>query len=109
MAVFIEFLSRESGKAEAFQAIDEKLCAARGAKVDPKQWYLNWYNSIGFRAALGKSFREIEKEVEDEFVKYSEVEPDPEFAEYDLKHTVEMIEIIRWLDRNYTTSAWSGR
>lgn len=39
--------------------VDEELCRHFGVSIHPYCWYENWYDIIGFRLALGRSFAEI--------------------------------------------------
>lgn len=71
--------------------IDEELCAAFNEPIHKKDYFCDWYNSIGFRLACGKSFAEIIEE----------------FEGYSEEYYVWAIHIAKWLDENFTKNAWA--
>lgn len=65
--------------------IDEEICKHLGLPVHPVNYCHNWYNTIGFGLACGKSFDRL-REV--------------------FKSDLRSIEIINYLDANFTTNAF---
>ena len=87
---FIQFINKQTGNADSFPKIDDQICAFLGVKPDPDQYYLGWYDTIAFLAAMGKTFDQIR---EDRYVASQPV----------------LLRILDWLDARYTPSAWAGR
>ena len=44
------------------QKVDEELCEYFKVPCDEKRWMCDWYNTIGFRLAIGKDFEQIREE-----------------------------------------------
>lgn len=82
-----QLINKETGEAEKFSKIDDKICAYFGVKPDPKKYVYLWYDIIGFNLATGKSFEE-QREMEW------------------LKNDPELMQIIDFLDENYTSNNW---
>ena len=70
-----------------FTTIDEELCAALGKTCDSVKWYLGWYDIIGFKLAIGKTWEQIIADLE----------------EYDDK---ELLAVTRWLMEHFDSDAW---
>lgn len=70
--------------------IDNEMRAHFGVPADSSSWYHNWYNTIGFFLALGKSFDDLRKL----------------FREPGWDHADELIKIVDWLDENFTVKSW---
>ncbi len=64
--------------------VDEEICRHFNAPVDPEKWFHNWYNTIGFCCAMGKTWDEIREVME----------------------TPMSIAIVDFLEANFTTTAW---
>ena len=79
------------------QKVDEEMCAFFRVPCDPVKWYHYWYDTIGFSLAMGSSFEYQRQSVKDN------PNPDDESVDWD-KRT---IEIIDWLDENFTTDAFA--
>jgi len=76
-------LTRKGEKETAtLQSVDDAMCAHFGTIPNPKEWYKNWYSTIGLGLAVGHSLQKLK-----------EFWPDKS-------------EIIDWLDENYTSDAW---
>lgn len=68
-----------------FSDIDDAMCAHFGVNPDPDRYYRQWYDTEGFRLAIGHSLA-------------SQREESPERAD-----------IIDWLDANYSPESWYER
>jgi hypothetical protein len=79
-----------------FSQIDEEMCRHFEQPVDEKRYLGGWYDSIGFRLALGKSFEQIRAE----FRGY--VDEEKETSNF----YVTMLKMLDWLDENYTPDSW---
>jgi hypothetical protein len=76
--------------------IDDEMCAFFGEHPDPVKYHAAWYDIIGFRLALGKSWQEIEQHLTDMQAQY------PEHAE-GYKH---LTECLRWLAAHFNPDSW---
>ena len=65
--------------------VDKEMCKAFGAECDPDKWYRSWYNIIGFGLALGRTWDDLR-----------EIDP-------------EDVDVVDWLEANYTVKAWAER
>ncbi len=92
MAAYFQLISKETGEAVSFNQIDEEMCAYFKQPVDEDKYLCNWYNSIGWRVAMGKSLVEVAQE----FIAYG-----PEASD--------LLQITNWLIERYTTDSWIGR
>lgn len=72
--------------------IDEEMCKHFNVTCNPKLWYKNWYNIIGFSLATGSTFQSLR---EDFTINTNEWDG-PE----------ELLAITNWLDENFTKDAW---
>lgn len=86
------FQLRVKGEKEpsTFVDIDDKLCEHFGVTPDKEKYMNGWYDSIGLRLAIGRSFFEIQEE----------------FDEIDEPWAKRHYEIAVWLDNHYTADAW---
>lgn len=81
------------------QEVDNRLWREVGkVEPDPKKWFRGWYNTIGLKLALGKSFEEIRKD----FWSYGRKSTDEEERDY----YADMMEVSDFLQDNYTANAW---
>jgi hypothetical protein len=85
-----QFINKMTGVADNFPEIDDQICAFLGVKPDPVNYYMGWYDTIGFRVAMGDTFDQIRED------RYVASEP-------------KLIRILDWLDARYTTRAWYER
>jgi hypothetical protein len=65
--------------------VDKMLCQHFNVPVDPREWYENWYNSIGLSLAMGVTWENIEKAFP------------------------ERKEIIDYLKANFNVDSWAER
>lgn len=66
--------------------IDKEMCDHFGEECDPKLWFRNWYNTIGFLLATGSDWAKIRETYDD---------------------SPHMLEVIEYLEANYTFDAWA--
>lgn len=83
-----------------FIAIDEEMCAHFEVTPHPVNWYCDWENVVGFALACGRTFQYIRDEIE----KHAYRDPVTNQL-YD--EDVRLIEVIEWLDDNFTVEAWA--
>lgn len=85
-----QLISKETGEAEPFITIDEKMCAALGVECHPTKYFMGWYDNIGSLIASGRKLEDMHTIYAEIIVKY------PDFGR-----------LITWLMDNYTTTAWA--
>lgn len=97
MAACFQLIKKGTEEPALLNSIDEELCAHFNVPVHPNDWYKNWYNTIGFRLALGKTFDEIKPELQ----KLAEEYPDSECPQ--------LVLIVDYLQEHYESTNWSER
>lgn len=90
MPACFQLYKKGSSEPEKFTVIDEEICAMLDVPCDPVKWIYGWYDIIGFKLAIGKTFEQIVTDLE----------------EY---NDVELLKITRWLMEHYTSNAWYTR
>lgn len=100
MAAYFQLLDKKTGEAVIFNKLDEDMCRFWNMPVDADKYFMGWYDAIGFRAAIGKSFADIRKE----FMGYTQ-EDNNKYVEYYLN----LIEILDYIEERYDLNSWSGR
>lgn len=90
MALYLELIPKEPEKAppERFQDIDAKMCKHFDVECHEKHWYYEWYNLFGLPLAAGKTFDYLREE-----------------HNGSLQH----VNILTWLEENYTVHCYRGR
>lgn len=61
----VQFIRKSDDRAVSLNKLDEELCGVIGEEVHPKNWCREWFNIIGFWAAMGKTWDEIRVCVDD--------------------------------------------
>lgn len=87
MPICFSLTPKGETKPESFASIDHKMCAYFEVPTDPKHWFHDWYNILGWPFALGKSYPEVLTwlgDYEDEI----------------------LIKILDWINENYTVDSW---
>lgn len=100
MAVYFQLFPIGYSTPASFQQVDNAICQNLDLPWDADRYACEWYDSIGLRIALGKSFQEIA----DEFKSALTDRPE-QFREW----YYNMLRINHYLLENYTTEAWFGR
>ena len=93
-------LSRKSKREEGpvkLSLIDDEICHHFNVVPDAIEYYAYWYDIIGFKLAMGKTFDEIKKDLAERIV---------EKPEWNDEYT-RLIEITNWLDENFVANAWA--
>ena len=80
-----QLIPKNSNEPEKFSTIDDIMCTHFGVNSNDVEYYFDWYNVLGFALAMGLTFDELRNEF-------------PEF-----------LEIINYLDSNYTVKTWYSR
>ena len=91
-------LSRKTSEkftAVSLYEIDEEMCKHFNVKYSTIRYYGEWYGSVGFSLAMGKSFEEIRKE----FEPCLESDPDNFWSK-------RRLEIVDWLAANFVSDSW---
>ena len=76
--------------------IDEELCKLLGKEIHPTLYVGCWFDYIGFKLAIGKTFAQIREAIAANKAEYG----DTEF--YD-----DMLKMADYLDENFSPSAWT--
>lgn len=93
----------KDGEPQKFNVVDDAICAHFGVKPDEKRYYYEWYDIIGLRIALGRSFEEIRES----FIGFqNEPTDDVELKLDRMTSWGRLIEILDFLKANYQSSAW---
>jgi hypothetical protein len=101
MPACFQLIDKETGQPAIFQEIDDKMRESFGAPPDDKNYMNGWYDSIGFRLAIGKDWNAIREEFESEY-------------RNDINSGVKsvyprLISITNWLEDHYSSNAWYTR
>lgn len=82
--------------------IDRLMCEHFEHPCDPVKYLNGWYDCIGFRLALGRSFEQIREQFNEYIVE--------DTAKGNPNHQVEYYQnsllILAWLEEHYTTSSY---
>lgn len=87
MPVCFQLIDKTTNRAAVLPEVDNRICKELGVEPDPVKYYLQWYDAIGLRLALGTSFSQLREE-------WKEYPPDPLDAVLDI------------LERDYTPNNW---
>jgi len=87
----------EPEKPIALSVIDEEMCKQFNAEVDPVKYHAYWYDIIGFKLAMGKSFIQIVASLAKLMIEMPQHKD-----EY-----LHLIEIALWLNDNFVVDTWA--
>jgi hypothetical protein len=76
------------GAAVPLAAIDEEMCRHFESPCHPIYYYANWYDTIGYKLAMGQSFDQIRET---------------------LTAYPQLVKIANWLEQNFAVSSWYER
>jgi len=99
MPNYFQLVSKVSGEPEPFIKIDREMCEHFNQPCDEVKYFADWYDTIGFRVAMGKSFDDILQE----FGGYLR----DDRTEYERNFYALQIEIVRYLKERFDTNAWA--
>ena len=101
MAVHFELLDKQTNKPVALVQIDELICQDVFNCTPHSKWWggevFNWYDTIGFQLALGRTLEDGDKSVR-EYYKNATIWAD----EYPM-----IDKVISYLQQFYTSRSWS--
>jgi hypothetical protein len=83
------------------EVVNEEICKRFGATVSPDGFYHDWYMSVGWLLANGKSLEEIKNDWEEELKNPNMRTVDREFLELD-------IQIVCFMIESYLTDNWES-
>lgn len=86
-----------------FITIDNEMCAHFGVEPHEKFYFCDWYNTIGFRIALGRKLEDMATIYEDEAT-------DPKntaLTSDAIKWYESIIKIAEYLSERFTSDAWA--
>lgn len=101
MAAYFQLINLVTGKADSFVKIDEVMCLHFDVPVNDNEYLCNWYNSIGFRVATGKSLNEICQEFITGIGEETKRGNENNAIGY-----ANLLRIAQWLKLHYTTDSW---
>lgn len=86
------------------QSIDDAICQALDLPWDADEFVCNWYDVIGFRLAMGKTFSQITDAINDSIASCLEAGHPASAYRYRIR-----LRINHFLLENYTPDAWNER
>ena len=91
-------LTRKStGQVAILQDVDTEMRKHFKEPPDPDHWLWSWYNTIGLRLALGRTFTDIIQECHSNIIEYPE----------DMKYYIRKLEIAEYLNQHFVPEAWA--
>lgn len=90
-----QLLDKETGNPTQFSEIDEKLCAEFKQPVHPTHYMWGWYDSIGFKIAIGKT----EAEIRQDYVDLKAELPTASWPD-------DLLKVCDYIFAHYTARAW---
>ena len=109
MSVCFQLFAIGSDKGEPLNQVDEAICKHFGVEVHPTLYYHDWFDVIGFRLALGKTWDEIVEEHQQYIreIEQSVCIDDADSSALDtLAWYTRTIEIVGFLRERYSVNAW---
>lgn len=91
--------------------IDNDMRDALGEPADDSEFLAEWYNYVGFRLAVGRTWEQVAESVERDIRSATKNEdgwPQDVVDDY-LALCLLRRRIVEWLAENYTSSAWAVR
>jgi hypothetical protein len=85
-----------------FVDIDAELCKHFNAPCHPTEWFMGWYDIVGFSLACGRSFESIIKAQEEHLAERSGKGADTDW----IKDQEMFIHLCKYLDEHFTSAAW---
>jgi len=95
MPVCFQLYPKGAQEPEKLQIVDDKMREAFEQPSDPDNWLGGWYDSIGFRLAMGKTFEEIRTRFEAYIAEGNAV-----------SYYTMALELLTWLEEHYTVDSW---
>ncbi|SRR6266446_7653374 len=91
-------LTRKStGQVAILQEVDTEMRKLFKEPPDPDHWLWSWYDTIGLRLALGRTFTDIIQKCHSNIIEYPE----------DKDYYNRKLEIAKYLSENFTSDAWA--
>lgn len=97
MPVCFQLIDKGTGRPAILAEVDNRLCELFGAQPHPVKYFKSWYDVVGLRLAVGRTFPDIREEFIS-FLKNETLEEKNSDCEY--------IAIISYLELYYDTKAW---
>lgn len=103
-----QLLDRTTEEAVKFADLDIELCSHTNNLPHPVNYLAGWYDCIGLRIALGRTYDEMYQE----FHEYASKPIDPnDVSSVAVQHSIReyyyfMIVLLRYINKHYKLSAW---
>jgi hypothetical protein len=98
MPACFQLISKVTKKPTDFITVDDAICKHMNVEPDPVNYYMHWYDSIGFALAMGRTFEELKTR----YTKGKNQVTDPEEVESYEK----ALEVVAFLDEHYEANSW---
>lgn len=87
---------------EQFVTVDNEMCKHFGVEPDDTNWFRNWENELGYWLASGRDWTWLRTYFSGEQVTEKRIRPLK-------KGYPEMLEVINYLEENYSVISWRDR
>lgn len=87
----------------SLNAIDAELCGVLGREVHPTAYCMGWFDYIGFKLAMGRSFEEIKAKIISSIAENQGAGKEAGDVEY----YQDMLTLANYLDANFTSDSWA--
>lgn len=84
------------------QKLNEELCAMLGEPVHERFWTHSWYDIIGFKLAMGRSWDDIDH-VLAEYVMHDIMDGR---SDENVQYSADLLTISHYIQTNFTSDAW---
>ena len=102
MAICFQLTLKGEKQPATLQSVDDRLWIELGHREPSKSdWYLSWFNVVGFMLAAGHSFMNVSEHLEKRSMEASDQDESDYYAQ--------LVEVTEFLSSNYTVNSFWGR
>lgn len=102
MPVCFQLYPKGGDKPVVLQRLDDEMRQHFGVEPDPEHWLGHWFDTIGFRLAIGKSFAEIREQFQG-YVREEEAKGNPQHG---VEFYTDLLKILDYIEERYTTTSF---
>ncbi len=102
MPACFQLYPKGSNEPVILQRLDDEMCRHFGVEPDPDRWLGGWYDTIGFRFALGKSFDQIREQFK-EYVAEEKAKGNPNEG---VEYYENLLLILDYIEERFTTTSF---